>query len=108
MLLFGAGALGLVLLGAAYSAFELRRRNRVIAERELLLQSMSIADSAIAIANADDGKLAYVNRAFERITRYPVEELVGQNCRILQGPGTSPATVATIREAIAAARPVRV
>ncbi|MCA3262126.1 MAG: PAS domain-containing sensor histidine kinase, partial [Telmatospirillum sp.] len=46
--------------------------------------------------------------AFERITRYPVEELVGQNCRILQGPGTSPATVATIREAIAAARPVRV
>jgi len=108
LLLFGAIALALALAGGGYSAFELRRRNRVIAERELLLQSMSIADNAIAIAAADDAKLVYVNRAFERITRYSIDELVGYNCRMLQGPGTSSATVAKIREAVAAARPVRV
>jgi len=107
-LLIGATALALALAGAAYSTFELRRRNRVIAERELLLQSLSIADSAISIANAEDGNLIYVNRAFEGITGYSRDELLGRNCRMLQGPGTSPATVAKIRESIAAARPVRV
>jgi PAS domain S-box-containing protein len=108
MLLIGAFALGVVGLGAAYSTIELRRRTRVIAERELLLHTLSIADSAIAIGSADDGNIVYVNRAFERITRYPQGEVLGRNCRMLQGPGTSPATVAKIREAVAKARPIRV
>ncbi len=108
MLLIGAFALVVVGLGAAYSTVELRRRNRVIAERELLLHSLSIADSAIAIASAADGNLVYVNRAFERITRYSQAEILGRNCRFLQGAGTSLATVARIREAVAVARPVRV
>lgn len=36
------------------------------------------------------------------------EEVVGRNCRMLQGPGTDPEAVARLREALAAVRPVTV
>ncbi|MCM0020847.1 MAG: PAS domain-containing protein [Tagaea sp.] len=94
--------------GALYAAAELRRRRKLLDEREILSESLAIAESGIAIADAEDGKLVYVNRAFERMTGYSAAEIIGKNCRILQGPATDRATVAALREGIAAGRPVRV
>ena len=45
-----------------------------------------------------------VNEAFCRMTGYEREEIVGRNCRFLQGPDTDPAAVARIRQAMKEAR----
>jgi len=47
-------------------------------------------------------KILYVNPAFTRLTGYSAAEAIGQTPRILQGPGTSRATLDTIGEALGA------
>ena len=42
----------------------------------------------------------WVNPSFTRVTGYEPEEVVGRNCRFLQGPATDPAAVEGIRAAI--------
>jgi PAS domain S-box-containing protein len=60
----------------------------------------------ISDPNLHDCPIVFANPAFHRITGYPPEEVIGRNCRFLQGPGTDSAAVAAIREAVAAARPI--
>jgi len=55
-----------------------------------------------------DTPIVYVNEAFCRITGYAREEVIGRNCRFLQGPDTDPAVVALLRGALEQARPGRV
>ncbi len=55
-----------------------------------------------------DNPIVFVNDSFCRLTGYPREEIVGRNCRFLQGPETDPATVNRIREAVRARRPIEV
>ena len=45
-----------------------------------------------------------MNEGFERMTGYPVAEVLGRNCRFLQGPDTDAASVAEIRAALAESR----
>jgi PAS domain S-box-containing protein len=52
--------------------------------------------------------MVIANQAFLDLTGYAAEELLGQNCRMLQGEGTSPAAIAEIRHAIAGERDVDV
>ena len=47
-----------------------------------------------------DQELQYVNPAFEQITGYTNDEVVGKNCRFLQGPDTNPETILEIRKAV--------
>jgi len=63
--------------------------------------SMSIAD-----ARLDDRPLVWVNAAFTRLTGYPLDEVIGRNCRFLQGTDTDPITVARIRVALDAGRTI--
>ncbi len=51
--------------------------------------------------NQPDMPIVFANRAFRRLTGYSEEEVVGRNCRFLQGPKTDPEPVARIREALA-------
>jgi len=53
-----------------------------------------------------DNPLVWVNPSFTRITGYEHHEVVGRNCRFLQGPATDPAAVAGIRDAVQARRTV--
>ncbi|MBO9881296.1 PAS domain-containing protein [Xanthomonas sp. D-109] len=48
-----------------------------------------------------DNPIIFVNRAFLEMTGYSHEELIGNNCRFLQGPDTDRETVRNVREAIA-------
>jgi len=57
---------------------------------------ISIADKA----SVDCG-LVFANKAFADLTGYSSEEVVGKNCRFLQGPSTDPAAVEKIRVAVA-------
>lgn len=45
-----------------------------------------------------DNPIVYVNEAFTDLTGYRMEEIVGQNCRFLQGPDTTPESVETVRQ----------
>ncbi len=47
-----------------------------------------------------DNPIVFVNDAFCRLAGYPREEIVGRNCRFLQGADTDPETVARLRAAI--------
>ncbi|MER2264507.1 PAS domain-containing protein [Methylobacterium oxalidis] len=55
-----------------------------------------------------DNPIAFVNDSFCRLTGYSREEILGRNCRFLQGPETDPETVRRLREAIAAPRSIEI
>ncbi len=55
-----------------------------------------------------DNPIVFANRAFVALSGYSEEELVGRNCRFMQGAETLPDTVARIREAVAARRTITV
>jgi len=52
--------------------------------------------------NQDDNPIIFCNAAFERLTGYSSDEVVGRNCRFLQGPETSQEAVTRIRDAVRA------
>jgi diguanylate cyclase (GGDEF)-like protein/PAS domain S-box-containing protein len=52
--------------------------------------------------------IVYVNPAFTALTGYDADEVIGQSTRLLQGPKTDPRTVANVRAAMEAQRPIRV
>ncbi|WP_019903666.1 PAS domain S-box protein [Methylobacterium sp. 77] len=56
--------------------------------------------------NLPDNPIVFANRAFQEMSGYSAAELVGRNCRFLQGPATDPAEVARLRDSIAARRDV--
>lgn len=48
----------------------------------------------------DDNPIVFCNVAFQELTGYAREEIIGRNCRFLQGPDTDPDAVARVRRAI--------
>ena len=64
----------------------------------------AVESSAVPIAIADpyepDAPLVFVNEAFLRLTGYSEDEVLGRNCRFLQGPDTRPEDRDALRQAI--------
>ncbi|MCL9812832.1 PAS domain-containing protein [Natranaeroarchaeum aerophilus] len=81
-------------------------------ERELELKNRAIDEAPVGVTITDpdleDNPMIYVNEQFEQLTGYTSEEVLGRNCRILQGEQTQPRPVAELREAIDEERPVDV
>ena len=76
----------------------------------LIMNTMEISPIGISIADArkDDRPLIYVNDEFVKITGYSQEEVLGQNCRFLQGDDTKNEKVAQLRTAIENKEPITV
>ncbi len=55
-----------------------------------------------------DNPVVFVNDAFCRLSGYAREEIVGRNCRFLQGPETDPDTVRRIRAAVGAPEAIEI
>lgn len=63
---------------------------------ERIQQNFVICDPSLP-----DSPIVYASDSFLELTGYPREEVLGRNCRFLQGPGTDPETVKLIRKAVA-------
>ncbi|MDT3436028.1 PAS domain-containing protein [Haloarcula sp. 1CSR25-25] len=74
-----------------------------LSERTLDASPIGIS---VADATRDDEPLIYVNDGFVELSGYPENEILGRNCRFLQGEETSEETVAEIRNAIDAKEPI--
>jgi PAS domain S-box-containing protein len=70
-------------------------------------RALDVAAEGVTIADAlqPDRPLIYANQGFTRMTGYPIAEVMGRNCRFLQGPDTDASAVAEIRAALAECRP---
>ncbi|WP_222195838.1 diguanylate cyclase domain-containing protein [Modestobacter italicus] len=75
---------------------------------ELMLRAVSVASNGIVIADArrPDLPLVYANAAFLRMTGYTEAEVLGRNCRFLQGPDTDRSQVHPIGRRLLAGRDV--
>jgi len=74
----------------------------------LLAAHVAAADTSIVIADAidPDYPLTYVNAAFERLTGYTSDDVVGRNCRLLQGPSTDRDAARAVGDSLRAGRSV--
>ena len=65
-------------------------------------RALAATSNGITIADATrpDKPIVYCNPAFEQITGYDRSEIIGHNCRFLQGPDTDRAAVDQIRVAL--------
>lgn len=59
----------------------------------------------VADAQRADNPIVWINDAFLQLTGYARHELIGRNCRMLQGPDTDRAEIGRMRAAIEAAVP---
>jgi len=89
---------------ASHDVAEMVTPRHMQEENERLVAALSSVRAAVTLSDPrlPDQPLIYVNPAFTAITGYTAEDVVGRNCRFLQGPETDRAVVAQLRAAIAA------
>ncbi len=77
---------------------------------ELLGALLDAFDNTLVVTDPGkpDNPIIYVNRGFEELTGYRPEEVVGRNCRFLQGLDRDQPAVARLREAVRAGEAVQV
>lgn len=87
-------------------ALEVTDWTRALERVRLQAQALNAASDGVLVvdANAPDLPTIYVNQAFTDLTGYEADEVLGRNCRFLQGPESEPEAVETIREAIRSRR----
>jgi phosphoserine phosphatase RsbU/P len=73
----------------------------------LMRRALSATAEGITISDPSlpDNPLIYVNEGFETLTGYTAQEVLGRNCRFLQGHQTDPLVAEEIRTAIREQRP---
>jgi len=79
------------------------RGNIFFAAVEMTRMPMLITDP-----RQEDNPIVFANGAFLDLTGYTQADLMGRNCRLLQGPDTDRASVAELRRAVEEARAVSV
>jgi PAS domain S-box-containing protein len=94
-----------------YSRLEKSRREIETAKQRNDLLASAIEASPVGISIVDPGRcdypLTYVNPAFTQITGYRAAEVLGKNCRFLQGADTSRMEINRLRETIQQGREER-
>ncbi|HUG28105.1 MAG TPA: PAS domain S-box protein, partial [Gemmatimonadales bacterium] len=87
-------------------------RHRATGELQLLRKAVARLNDIVMITEArpldsPGPRIQFVNEAFERLTGWAPEEVIGRDPRILQGEGTDRAALDRIRRALEAGEPVR-
>ncbi|WP_199330496.1 PAS domain S-box protein [Microcoleus sp. FACHB-68] len=81
-------------------------RNRSEAHRHLLERAITASSNGIIITDPTqpENPIIYANPGFERITGYKQAEIIGRNCRFLQGSNRDQAALEPLRRAMAEQR----
>lgn len=90
-----------------YTAFvkDIDAQKKQQEEFKLLSLVANGTDNSVIITNAA-GLVEYVNPGFTKMTGYTLEEMIGKKPgQVLQGKGTNPATVSTIRTKLTESKP---
>ena len=74
---------------------------------EAVVSSIRLSPIATVVTDPrrDDNPIVAANAAFCALTGYPIEDVLGRNCRFLAGDNRADAGADILRSAIAAARP---
>lgn len=69
----------------------------------VLTQILDACVNGVTLSDPDlpDSPIIYANKAFEEMSGYSLDEILGRNCRFLQGDDRGQECLATIREALA-------
>ncbi|MGX9962904.1 histidine kinase famiy protein [Roseomonas sp. F4] len=80
------------------------RPNRPLGREDVFFAAIEMTRMPMIVTDPGqpDNPIVFANPAFQQLSGYTAEELLGQNCRFMQGPGTDMATVKLLRDAIAA------
>ncbi|WP_228127047.1 sensor domain-containing phosphodiesterase [Kangiella aquimarina] len=83
-------------------ALDMTREKQHEERAKILERSVESSTHGLLIsdARADDYPTIYANQAFEEITGYSQEDILGKNCRMLQGPDTDQKTRKAIKKAL--------
>lgn len=75
---------------------------RIFANQKLLIKALNHTRAGIIITdpNQEDNPIIYANQGFFEMTGYEPKEIIGHNCRFLQGENTDADEVAKLRNAI--------
>lgn len=78
---------------------DITQHQQAIAQLQLLEQAIIASNNGIVISDMQNPQqpLIYCNPAFEQLTGYNSAEILGRNCRFLQGADTDPAMVEELR-----------
>ena len=82
-----------IMISEGLDRLDEKRRERILSS------AVAAVGEGVSISN-EEGAVLFVNEAFSVITGYSPEDVQGKNLRLLQGEGTDPKTVESIRKAI--------
>ena len=111
---FGPGGRAIGYRGAIDDLTAWKNRERellaVLSQKRRLAAVVNAVGSGIIMTDPGlpDNPIIQVNPAFCAMTGYTEDEVLGRNCRFLQGSGTDPATVDKLRRHCRDGQPVRV
>ena len=77
--------------------------NSVPVEQTVLLEALKTISEGVLIAGPDR-RMVFVNAAFESLSGYRADEIIGKSCRFLQGEDTDPRSIAMIQLALDSGR----
>jgi diguanylate cyclase (GGDEF)-like protein/PAS domain S-box-containing protein len=77
-------------------------------EKSQLALALANISTGVVITdpNQPENPVIFVNSAFSELTGYTAAEVIGKNCRFLQGADSDPAVIQQIREAITQLKPI--
>jgi PAS domain S-box-containing protein len=88
--------------------FSLRKESEIIPEILTKILDTCVNGVTLTDPDLDDSPIVYANKRFQEITGYASDEILGRNCRFLQGKDRDQEGLRRLREALKIRQPVEV
>jgi PAS domain S-box-containing protein len=88
--------------------FSLRKESEIIPEILTKILDTCVNGVTLTDPDLDDAPIVYVNKRFQEITGYASDEILGRNCRFLQGKDRDQEGLRRLRDALKTRQPVEV